>query len=63
MALAALTAAGAPLEHVSRELDKLGVPFGLRSENVEGSGARALRISVEGAEQRRRTAPRARSSR
>ena len=52
MTLASLAAAGAPLGDVSREVEKLGVPFTVRAENVEVSGVRALRVSVEGAEQR-----------
>ena len=52
MTLAALAAAGAPLGDVSRELEELGVPFELRAENVEVSGIRALRVSVDHPEQR-----------
>ncbi len=51
MTLAALTAAGAPLEEVSRQLETLNVPFVLRVENAEVSGARALRVTVEHPEQ------------
>ncbi len=51
MTLAALAAAGAPLAEVSSSLRALGVPFGLRTETVEISGVRALRLSVEGSEE------------
>ena len=51
MSLASLLSAGAPLEEVSRELEKLGVPFALRAEPVEISGIRALHLSVEHPEQ------------
>ena len=53
MTLAALLSAGAPLEEVSRELEKLGVPFALRAEPAEVSGIRALHLSVEHPEQQR----------
>ena len=51
MSLAALIAAGAPLEEVSRELEKLGMPFELGVENVEVGGVRALRAKVRYPEQ------------
>ncbi len=51
MTLAALAAAGAPLEEVSRLLRPLGVSFELRVEPVEISGIRALHVSVEHPEQ------------
>jgi uncharacterized protein (TIGR00299 family) protein len=51
MILAALAAAGAPLEEVSHALEGLGIPFELRAETVEISGVRALRVSVEHPEQ------------
>jgi uncharacterized protein (TIGR00299 family) protein len=51
MTLAALAAAGAPLEEVSRALEGLGVPFVLRSASVEVGGVRAFRIRVEHPEQ------------
>ncbi|MCA1729142.1 MAG: nickel pincer cofactor biosynthesis protein LarC [Actinobacteria bacterium] len=51
MTLAALAAAGAPLEEVSHALEGLGIPFELRAETVEISGVRALRVSVEHPEQ------------
>lgn len=51
MTLAALVSAGAPLERVSQELEKLGVPFALHAESVEVSSIRALRVSVESPQQ------------
>lgn len=51
MTLGALTAAGAPLAEVSYRLEALGVPFEFHTENVEASGVRALRITVEHPEQ------------
>jgi uncharacterized protein (TIGR00299 family) protein len=51
MVLAALAAAGAPLEEVSHALEGLDIPFELRAETVEISGVKALRISVEHPEQ------------
>ncbi len=51
MTLAALVAAGAPLEEVSHELEALDVPFVLYAENAEVSGVRALRVTVEHPEQ------------
>ena len=51
MTLAALVAAGAPLEEISRQLEALDVPFTLRIDNVEVSGVRALRFMVEHPEQ------------
>ena len=51
MTLAALVAAGAPLEEISRQLEALDVPFTLRIDNVEVSGVRALRFVVEHPEQ------------
>src|SRR5215210_3277393 len=51
MTLSALTAAGAPLAEVSYRLEALGVPFEFHTENVEASGVRALRITVEHPEQ------------
>ena len=52
MTLGALAAAGAPLAKVSRRLEALEVPFELRSQEVEASGVRALRVTVEYPEQR-----------
>ena len=52
MTLGALAAAGAPLAKVSRRLEALEVPFELRSQEVEASGVRALRVTVEHPEQR-----------
>ena len=54
MTLAALVSAGASLEGVSYELEKLGVPFALRAEPVEVSGLRALHVSVDHPEQQPR---------
>src|SRR5215207_6013404 len=54
MTLGALTAAGAPLAEVSYRLEALGVPFEFHTENVEASGVRALRITVEHPSQLRR---------
>jgi pyridinium-3,5-bisthiocarboxylic acid mononucleotide nickel chelatase len=51
MTLASLLSAGVPLEDVSRELEKLGVPFALHAEPVEVSGIRVLHLSVEHPEQ------------
>lgn len=51
MILAALAAAGAPLEEVSHALEGLDIPFELRAETVGISGVRALRVSVEHPEQ------------
>jgi pyridinium-3,5-bisthiocarboxylic acid mononucleotide nickel chelatase len=52
MTLGALAAAGAPLTKVSRRLEALEVPFELRTQEVEASGVRALRVTVEHPEQR-----------
>ena len=52
MTLGALAAAGAPLAKVSRRLEALEVPFELRTQEVEASGVRALRVTVEHPEQR-----------
>lgn len=52
MTLGALAAAGAPLAKVSRRLEALGVPFELRTQEVEAGGVRALRVTVEHPEQR-----------
>lgn len=52
MTLAALVAAGAPLTDISRALETLGVPFTLRTETFEVGAVQALRLAVEGAEQR-----------
>lgn len=52
MTLGALAAAGAPLAKVSRRLEALEVPFELRTQEVEASGVRALRVTVEYPEQR-----------
>jgi pyridinium-3,5-bisthiocarboxylic acid mononucleotide nickel chelatase len=52
MTLGALAAAGASLVEVSRRLEALGVPFELHAEDIEVGGVRALRVAVEGAEQR-----------
>lgn len=46
MTLAALLSAGAPTELVTGALEGLGVPFELRTEPVEVSGVRALRVDV-----------------
>jgi uncharacterized protein (TIGR00299 family) protein len=51
MTLGALAAAGAPLAKVSRRLEALEVPFELRTQEVEASGVRALRVTVEYPEQ------------
>ncbi len=51
MTLAALLHAGAPVEQVSRELRKLGLPFELRPEPAEVSGIGSLRLAVEHPEQ------------
>lgn len=51
MTLASLAAAGVPLADVSRELEKLGVPFAQHAGEIEVSGVRALRVKVERAEQ------------
>lgn len=47
MTLASLVAAGAPLEEVTRSLERLGVPFELKAERVEVNGIRALHITVD----------------
>ena len=52
MTLGALAAAGAPLAKVSRRLEALEVPFELHTQEVEASGVRALRVTVEHPEQR-----------
>lgn len=51
MILAALATAGAALAEVSRALEPLGVPFAFRTEDVEVGGVRALRLTVEHAEE------------
>ena len=52
MTLGALAAAGAPLAKISRRLEALEVPFELHTQEVEASGVRALRVTVEHPEQR-----------
>lgn len=51
MTLAALAAAGAPLERVEHALGALNVTFTFRVEHVEVSGVRALRLAVEADEE------------
>ena len=51
MTLAALAAAGAPLEEITHQLEALDVPFALHVKDVEVSGVQALRITVEHPEQ------------
>lgn len=46
MILASLVSAGASPQELSRNLQRLGVPFELRTENVEVNGVRALRATV-----------------
>ena len=51
MTLAALLHAGVPLEYVSRELRRLGLPFELRTQPAEINGVSSLRLAVEHPEQ------------
>ncbi len=46
MTLAALISAGAPVDYVTRNLEKLGVPFELEVTAVEVSATRALQVEV-----------------
>lgn len=51
MTLASLAAAGAPLERVSRYLERLKVPFGLNADAVEVNGVEALHVEVASTEE------------